>query len=95
LSELEIKKIILRCGTYLGEVIRKNTSTKINWITYEEAVKVISDIEKIVEKDITTHIVLYDIKGKRVWFPLGKVYKLLNFGKGENISSFAKTVLSK
>ena len=40
LNNDEILLIIVRCGTYLGEVVRKPNPKKFSWMTYESACKV-------------------------------------------------------
>ena len=95
LSEEKIKKIILRCGTYLGEVIRKVSIKEFDWISYDEAKKINKNLEYDVIKDITTHILIYDLEKEIFWFPLSKVYKFLEHGKGDNLWSFAMVCLEE
>lgn len=94
LTEEETKKLILRCGTYLGEVIRKCSQKRFIWISYETAVKLQKDISKL-ERSLLTHILLYDLEGENFAFPLNKVYKFLEHGKSENLWSFAMVILEK
>lgn len=92
LTEKEIKIIILRCGTYLGEVIRKKKKNVI-WISYEEASQLLKDFTNVYQCDITSTLVLYDKQTESFWLPLGKVYKFLEYGKADNLSSFAKVMI--
>lgn len=95
LTEEEIKRIILRCGAYLGEAIRKNSGGDIIWISYEEGKKINDQLEKTVIRDITTHLILYDSEKKRIWFPLAKVYKFLEHGREDNTWAFAMVCLEE
>lgn len=88
LSEEEIKKVILRCGTYLGRVIRKVNPNRFIWISYDTAVK-ISGKGLPIPDDLTTAFILYDKANERFWFPLSKVYKFLYHGRADNLWSFA------
>ena len=54
MSEEEIKKIILRCGSYLGEVIRKTNPKRFIWVSYDTA-------RKVIGKNDFTGIVLFAI----------------------------------
>lgn len=94
LDDEEIKKIILRCGAYLGEVIRKIAPRRFVWISYETAYKVDKSIAAL-GRDLLTHTVIYDRQEKRFWFPLNKVYKYLKCGKGDNLWSFAVVCLGR
>lgn len=92
LNEDYLKKILLRCGTYLGEVIRKLGDKKFVWISYEEAKSINSTINEF-PKDITTHLIIMNKKTKRLWFPIAKVHKFINSGKADNLSAFARVCL--
>ena len=92
LSENDVKKIILRCGTYLGEVIRKRTPKIISWITFEKANEK-NDLVHKLGKDLTTHILLINKNNNSLWFQLSKIYKFIEYGKQDNLTSFAKVML--
>ena len=92
LTKTEIKTIILRCGTYLGEVMRKKEPHKFIWINYKTACK-LAELTKELKKDIRTGIVLYNLKTKSVLYPLAKVWKFLEYGRGDNLWSFATVLL--
>ena len=94
LSEEEIKKIILRCGTYAGEVIRKTSLEEFIWISYETACRIDRSIINL-ERSILTHLVLYDAEKGGVWFPLNKVYKFLESGNENNLWAFAVVCLEE
>lgn len=92
---IEQKKIlILRCGTYVGEVIRKHYQKKFIWISYEEACKISKDFSEIYEGDITVGLVLYNKKSERFWLPLNKVYKFLKYGKSNSLKFFAEQLIA-
>lgn len=93
LSGEEIKKVILRCGTYLGEVIVKTYPKRFTWISYKTTSKVYEGEHFPLEQDITTCFVLYDRLNDKFWFPLGKVYKFIYYGRAENLWSFATICL--
>jgi hypothetical protein len=92
LTEEEIKKIILRTGAYLGEVIRKKDKIRFIWLSHDEASKLGEALSKY-DKDILTVFVLYDSNKKYFWFPLAKSYKFIQYGKAESLWAFAKVCL--
>ena len=94
LNEKDIQKIILRCGTYLGEVIRKSRPKQFVWLSYNSALEFPSFKKFGFEKDITTYYVLFNKESKGFWFPLAKPYKFLENGRADNLWSFAKVCLN-
>lgn len=94
LSNEEIKKIILRTGVYLGEVIRKSNKKIFIWLSYDEAFKLNKYLINY-DKDILTGFVLYNLDTKEFWFPLAKAYKFIEYGKSDSLWAFAKVCLDK
>ena len=81
-----------RCGSYLGEVIRKNSEIDYNWLGYAGAVAVNEKI-KTIEFGMESTYMLYSDDGGFV-FPLAKVVKRIEYGEEENIVFFAKIAIS-
>jgi len=92
LTDKEINKVILRTGTYLGEVIRRKNKKNFIWLSYEEGSKLGDFLEKL-GKNILTSSVIYDSKNDRFLFVLGKPYKFMEYGKSESLWAFAKVCL--
>ncbi len=93
LNNDEILLIIVRCGTYLGEVVRKPNPKKFSWMTYESACKVGGKFIKSLGKNIQNCYVLYD--GKTFYFPLSKPWKFIDEGSSQSLWGFAKVALDK
>ncbi|MGV8131809.1 MAG: hypothetical protein ACP5N7_06950 [Candidatus Pacearchaeota archaeon] len=87
LTEDEIKKIVLRCGTYLGEVIIRNKPNDFKWITRDEA-----KLPGFIANDLTTAFVLLK-KSKEMLFPLAKAYKFIENGKDDSLWIFGMYAL--
>jgi len=87
LTEDELKKIVLRCGTYLGEVIIRNRPENFKWITRDEA-----KLPDFFAKDLTTAFVLLK-KSKEMLFPLAKAYKFIENGKDDSLWIFGMYAL--
>lgn len=87
----ELVKITLRAGSYIGEVIRKNSSIQYNWLEFKEAEKLNPQI-KDMGFGLATAAVLWSVPDNFV-FPLGKVLKRLENGSEDNVHSFAKVVI--
>lgn len=85
-------KIILRCGAYSGEVIRKNSKKDFSWTTYDEAVKN-HKIIKDYGKSLLTQYILESKKNNIIIFPMAKVEKYLSNGKAESLFFYGETIL--
>lgn len=94
LSNDQYATIILRCGSYSGEVIRKNSHKDFTWVTFDEAVK---NHEKIKEfgRSLLTQYVLEDRKTNQVIFPMAKVEKYVSNGKEDSLYFYATVVIDK
>jgi hypothetical protein len=87
-------KFVLRCGAYVGEVIRRNIKGKeYHWLDYENAAKLDKNIAGF-GKNIGTIGILWD--GKTGFtFPLNKVIKFLQNGSEDSVRAFAKVIISQ
>ena len=87
----ELVKITLRAGSYIGEVIRRNSSIKYNWLEFEEAEKLNTQI-KDIGFGLGTAAILWSEPDNFV-FPLAKVMKRLENGAEDNVHFFAKVAI--
>ncbi|MBD2019952.1 hypothetical protein H6F43_07090 [Leptolyngbya sp. FACHB-36] len=93
-SQDEWARMILRCGAYVGEVIRRNCRTvDYHWLGYDDAVKVNSSIAEF-GKSIGTIFALY-YAPETVCFPLGRIEKFLQLGSENSVFDFAEVMLSR
>lgn len=86
-------KVVARCGTYCGEVVRKNSNGNLYWITFDTAVLINQKIEDF-GKSVGGAFILFE-EPDRFLFPLAKVVKFLENGEGDSLWGFAKMALSK
>lgn len=92
LSEAQLVKVILRCGAYCGEVIRKNSSKKFTWVTYEYATSKSPEIKTFSpQKDIFSSFILLE-EPDSFSFPFPKVWKYIENGPEDSLYFFASTV---
>jgi len=88
-------KLVLRCGAYVGEVVRRHAATgkPWHWITYDEAVKLESRLASL-GKGLGTAAVLWD--GQRgFFFPIARVGKYLENGAEDSVRVFALGILGQ
>lgn len=87
----ELVKVTLRAGSYIGEVIRKNSNINYNWLEYSEAEKLSEQI-KAIGFGLGSAAVLWSEPDNFV-FPLAKVLKRLDNGPEDNVYFFAKVAI--
>jgi len=90
-----LMKLVLRCGAYVGEVVRRHaaTGTPWHWITYAEAVKLDGRLASLGQ-GLGTAAVLWDGEGGFV-FPLARVGKYLEHGAEDSVRAFALGILGR
>ena len=92
ISEPQLVKVILRCGAYCGEVIKKNSQKKFSWVTYENAVKRNPEIKTFAPaKDIFSSYILLE-EPESFSFPFPKVWKYIENGPEDSLYFFASTI---
>lgn len=87
----ELVKITLRAGSYIGEVVRKNSAIKYNWLEFKEAEKLNPEIKNL-GFGLGTAAILWAEPDNFV-FPLAKVLKRLENGSEDNVHFFAKVAI--
>ena len=90
-----LMKLMLRCGAYVGEVVRRHAATgkPWHWITYDEAVRLDSRLAPLGQ-GLGTAAVLWDGQSG-FFFPLARVGKYLENGAGDSVRVFALGVLAE
>jgi hypothetical protein len=83
---------VLRCGAYVGEVIRRHApgAKEWHWLDYDTAAKMDRRVAAL-GKTLETYAVLWDGAGT-FYFPLGKVVKYLQNGREDSVKFFAEVV---
>jgi hypothetical protein len=92
LDEREYLLIALRAGAYVGEVIRRNsTSRSFHWVDYDTAVRH-SDFAKSLGGPSPALAAILWEDPQSMSFPMGKVVKFLDNGPEDSTYLFASVV---
>lgn len=91
IDDSDLMRVALRCGAYIGEVIRKHSPIEYHWLTYNEAVKH-SKLLKSVGMYLGTMGVLWETP-ETMCFPLAKVCKYIENGSEDSAYFFAKIAI--
>lgn len=91
--EQDLLRVVLRCGAYVGEVIRRHSAIQYHWVDFEEAARH-SRLVKEMGMSLGTAGILMASQDT-MWFPLGKVCKYLENGDEDSVFFFAKTILEQ
>lgn len=84
-------RLVLRCGAYVGEVMRKHSNKLLHWVSYEEAAEHFESARKLEYTVASAGILFHE--PETMSFPLGKVCKVIENGKEDSVYSFAKVLL--
>jgi hypothetical protein len=90
-----LMKLVLRCGAYVGEVIRRHapTGTPWHWLTYDDAVRLDARLGSIGQS-LGTAAVLWDGR-EGFCFPLARVGKYLENGAEDSVWVFAQAIITR
>ena len=86
-------RLILRCGAYVGEVIKRNSNMEHHWVEHDEAAKFSSMVNGFGKSISTAGILWRDYR--TMCFPLGKIRKFLNNGREDSVYHFSEIILEK
>ena len=89
----ELNRVVMRCGAYVGEVIRKNSSVKLNWAAFKEAAKFSDYLNDMGFSAGTAGILWAD--AKTMCFPISKVGKLIENGPEDSVYGFARVIIQQ
>ena len=92
LDEQEYMKVVLRCGAYIGETMRK-INPDWNWFDHKQACKLF-DWLQADEPMLSTTAILHNINEGHVAFPLAKVMKFIDNGEEDSTYFFAHTFIN-
>lgn len=86
-------RLVLRCGAYVGEVMRKHSNKPLHWVSYQEAAKHSESARKLEYTVASAGILFHEPESMS--FPLGKVCKFIENGNEDSVYFFAKVLLDR
>jgi hypothetical protein len=89
--EDDLMRVVLRCGAYVGEVIRRNSPNEMHWVAFKEAAKHSAFAKGLGHSPATTGILWRD--PENMCFPLAKICKFIENGREDSVYSFARVIL--
>lgn len=94
ISPGDLQKVVLRAGAYVGEVLRKHSSSrKYDWYDFNGACTLVPQIAQF-GRNLATAAVLVDENGGVV-FPMGKVGKYIENGSEDDLQFYAQVLISQ
>jgi hypothetical protein len=89
----ELNRVVMRCGAYVGEVIRKSSSVKLNWAAFKEAAKFSHYVSDVGFSAGTAGILWAD--AQTMCFPISKVIKFIENGAEDSAYGFARVIIEQ
>jgi hypothetical protein len=90
-EEHDLFRVALRCGAYIGEVMRKQVPGTWHWVGYDEAAKH-SKVVAGFGRSVATAGILWK-NDEEMSFPLGKVCKFIENGNEDSVRFFAEALI--
>ena len=87
----DLARVALRCGAYVGEVMRRQLPGTFHWIAQDEAAKY-SKLVAGFERSIAVAGILWK-NSESMSFPIGKVFKFVENGNEDSVHFFATCLL--
>ncbi len=88
----DLMRVALRCGAYVGEVIRKQLPGTWHWVGHDEAAKHSKTMAGF-ERSIATAGILWK-SNDTMMFPLAKVCKFIENGDEDSVRFFAEALIA-
>ncbi len=83
-------KSILRCGAYVGEVIRRNSSRSYNWVDFDLFVRDFPRSKQLLGSEKTLACcALLSVGGGQFTLPINKVIKFIHNGEEDSVWFYA------
>jgi hypothetical protein len=86
------QQVVVRCGAYVGDVIRKHADLDYHWYLYEKAAKFSTPVSHMGRSAGTSAILAAG--SDHLIFPMAKVAAFLTNGRSEDVHLFVKTTLA-
>ncbi len=93
LSDEQYTKVVMRCGIYCGEVIKKHSKNSRRWIVYEDFMARNPEFKDKFPMSVANGVALF-AEPDNFSFPLAKVVKYLENGPEDSLYFFAQVVSS-
>lgn len=95
-SSTDYQNVIVWCGAYVGEVIRRNAVIEFHWVHYDDYMKDKDvGLKKMIPLTLTSHTVLFAVNSKYMTMPMNKIARWLDEGPANNIEYYASVDISR
>jgi hypothetical protein len=95
-SSIEYQNVVVWCGAYIGEVIRRNAFVQYHWVHYEDHMKKKDpSLKNLIPYTLGTHALLVEIDNGYLTMPINKVARFLDEGEANNIHFYAAGDISR
>jgi hypothetical protein len=89
-SGIEYQNVIVWCGAYVGEVIRRNAWMEYHWVHYDEYMKNKEEsLKNMIPFGLTTHALLVSVGDDYMTMPMNKIARWLDEGNEHNVYFYA------
>ena len=92
----EYQHVVVWCGAYVGEVIRKNATMKYHWVLHEDYMKdKAENMKNLLPYTLGTHALLMVADGSYISMPVNKVARYLEEGEENDVHFYVAGDISR
>jgi hypothetical protein len=95
LEDQQYTNVVLSAGCYVGEVMRRATGNKYQWVNYADYFPMRPKLAAMVPEDVGSAAVLVSLDGQSMWMPLNKIARYIGEGPENSTHYFVEAELAR
>jgi hypothetical protein len=94
IEDQQFTNVVLAAGCYVGEVMRRLTGDKYEWVNYDDFLARRPDMAELMPEGVATAAVLASPDGEAMWMPLNKIARYIFEGLENSVHYFVAAELA-
>ena len=95
IEDQQYTNVVLAAGCYVGEVMRRLTGDKFEWVNYDDYIETRPDMAELLPEGVATAAVLASPDGVEMRLPLNKVARYIGEGPENSVHYFVAAELAE
>lgn len=94
IEDQQYTNVVLAAGCYVGEVMRRLTGEKYEWVNYDNYIEANPDMAEMLPEGVATAAVLASPNGEAMRLPLNKIARYIGEGPENSVHYFVAAELA-
>ena len=94
IEDQQYTNVVLAAGCYVGEVMRRLTGDKYEWVNYDDYLDQQPDMAELLPKGVATSAMLVSPDGEGMRLPLNKIARHISEGPENSVHYFVAAELA-